>query len=436
MQTDKVFDSFTLIIRLEFIIPFIFAFRMKKQRKFVPFFLLFLVIVAAFVVYNYSVVQPQKKAKRALAKKEVVIPFDPHFNPLPKGYRHQFYDSIESFFYKRLQLEAFHGMFLVAKNGEIIFERYQGVANEQTKLRFSPETPVHVASISKTITSVTVLRLVDRDSIRLDEDIRTYLPAIPYSGITVRMLLNHRSGIPYYGYFTKEMCPPTLKLTNQGVLDILKKYHPKLYFPSNTQFSYCNTNYALLALIIEKVTGKPYSTVVQELIFDPLKMKHSFIMTANVKNDNRALSYNSKGVFQEETNLDGVYGDKNLYTTVRDLLRFDKGTYSSEFLSKAMKREMYKGYSYETPGKANYGLGIRIREEQGKSTFFFHTGWWHGNTACYASMRSDTVCMILLSNHYTRKVFGINSLSLAFGNYPFASLDPMDKTASEGKKEE
>lgn len=407
---------------------------MKQKRTFVTLFFLLLLAVAAFLIYRYSVVQT--KAKRKAQKEAVVVPFDPHFNPLPKGYKVAHYDSIESFFYDRLQLDAFHGMFLVAKNGEIIFERYQGIANEATDLRFSPETPTHVASISKTITAVAVLRLIDQDSIQLDEDIRTYLPEIPYTGITVRMLLNHRSGIPYYGYFTKEMCPPNLKLTNKGVLSILKKFRPKLYFPSNTQFAYCNTNYALLALIIEKVTGKSYPKVIQELIFDPLKMKHSFIMTANVKNDQRALSYNSKGVFQEETNLDGVYGDKNLYTTARDLLRFDNGTYASDFLSKAMKREMFKGYSYENPGKANYGLGIRIREEQGKSTFFFHTGWWHGNTACYASMRKDTVCMIIISNHYTRKVFGINRLSMAFGNYPFASLDPMDKEEAVGKKEE
>ena len=94
-------------------------------------------------------------------------------------------------------------MFLVAKNGEIIYERYQGFANEETDMRFNAETPVHVASISKTITSIAVLRLVDQRKIQLDKDIRHYLPQIPYKGITVRMLLNHRSGNSVLRLFSK-----------------------------------------------------------------------------------------------------------------------------------------------------------------------------------------------------------------------------------------
>src|SRR3989344_136445 len=352
---------------------------MKKRKKATgkrALGLLFILIIGT--VGAYYTFQQTKQIKRR--KAEAAISFTPNFNPLPADFARRHRDSIEAFFNDRLQLKSFHGMFLVAKNGEIIYERYQGLANEKTDLRFNAETPVHVASISKTITAIAVLRLVDQHKIQLDKDIRDYLPQIPYKGITVRMLLNHRSGIPYYGYFPKEISQPGKPLTNKRILRILKHYHPKLYFPSNTQFAYCNTNYALLALIVEKVTKKHFPKAMEELVFEPLNMKHTF-------------------------------------------------------LSKRMKAEMFKGYSYERPGKANYGLGIRIREESGKTPFFFHTGWWHGNTGCYASMRSDTVCMIILSNHYTRRVFGINRLSLAFGNYPFAPLDPMEKEGPDEKEE-
>jgi CubicO group peptidase (beta-lactamase class C family) len=416
-------------------IPPIFAVRMKKRKKATvkrSVGLLILLIAGAFAVY-YAF---QKVEQRKHRKEEAVLSFDPDFNPLPPDFARQHRDSIEAFFYDRLQLKSFHGMFLVAKNGEIIYERYQGLANEKTALRFNAKTPVHVASISKTITAIAVLRLVDERKIQLDKDIRHYLPQIPYKGITVRMLLNHRSGIPYYGYFPKEITKPGKPLTNKRILRILKHYHPKLYFPSDTQFAYCNTNYALLALIVEKVTKKRFPKAMEQLVFEPLNMKHTFVYEPSRDQEPMALSYNSKGVLQEVTELDLVYGDKNVYTTARDLLRLDKGTYSNNFLSKKMKAEMFKGYSYERPGKANYGLGIRIREEQGKTPFFFHTGWWHGNTGCYASMRSDTVCMIILSNHYTRRVFGINRLSLAFGNYPFAPLDPMRKEEDSEAKEE
>ncbi len=75
--------------------------------------------------------------------------------------------------------------------------------------------------------------------------------------------------------------------------------------------------------------------------------------------------------------LDQVYGDKNIYSTPRDLLKFDIATYSDEFLSPEMKKEMFKGYSYETKGQRNYGLGIRMMEFETGQKYFFHNGWWH-----------------------------------------------------------
>jgi hypothetical protein len=80
---------------------------------------------------------------------------------------------------------------------------------------------------------------------------------------------------------------------------------------------------------------------------------------------------------------------------------------------------MFKGYSYERPGKSNYGLGIRLKELEGKDTYFFHSGWWHGNTACYVTLRDDSTCIIALSNVYTKSVYSVNRLAAKFGNYPF-----------------
>jgi CubicO group peptidase (beta-lactamase class C family) len=238
----------------------------------------------------------------------------------------------------------------------------------------------------------------------------------------VRHLLNHRSGIPNYAYFPDSLLPKKNMLSTKGVLRLLKKYNYPLYFPPGTHFSYCNSNYALLALIVEEVTKTPFPKFVKKELFDPLKMTHSFIATDTALPKNVALSYNSKKEFQEYNNLDAVYGDKNLYTTARDLFLLDKALYSDNFLSAKMKKEMMRGYSYEKPGKSNYGLGFRLREEKGKSTFVFHTGWWHGNTGCYAHLVEDNACMVIISNHYTKSVFGINQLSNLFGDYPYAPL--------------
>jgi CubicO group peptidase (beta-lactamase class C family) len=158
------------------------------------------------------------------------------------------------------------------------------------------------------------------------------------------------------------------------------------------------------------------------LVFQPLKMDASFIYQAWREASTLAQSYDSRGRQEPFEYLDKIYGDKNMFTTARDLLKLDMALYSENFLSKRMQQEMLKGYSYEHPGKSNYGLGMRLREETGKKTFYFHTGWWHGNTGVFAHLRSDTICMIVLSNHYTKKVFGLNRMSLLFGNYPFEPL--------------
>ena len=92
--------------------------------------------------------------------------------------------------------------------------------------------------------------------------------------------------------------------------------------------------------------------------------------------------------------LDQVYADKNIYSTPRDLLQFDLALYSDKFLSAAMKAEMFKGYSYERKGTRNYGLGIRMLEFETGQQYFFHNGWWHGNTSSYVTLVKDSVTII------------------------------------------
>lgn len=379
------------------------------------FFILVLLVITA--CSEVSKTQPKQTEK-----KTEIVPFIPKFNTVSPQLAKEIKDTVRWYFSNYLNIKPFSGMLLVAKNGKIVYERYTGMSNKSNKVPMADTTPIHVASISKVVTACCILRLVDQGKIELDKDIRSYLPLIPYTGITVRMLLNHRSGLPYYAYFDTKMWSSAKNMTNQDILEVLNVHQPALYFPPNSQFSYCNTNFALLALIVEKVYEKPFAKAVKQLVLDPLEMKHSFVYTPKMTFNNLGQSYDSRGRLEEFTNLDEVVGDKNFYTTARDLLQLDKGTYSTSFLSEKMKTEMFRGYSYEKEGKSNYGLGVRMREEKGKEKLIFHTGWWHGNTGCFASLRKDTICMIVLSNQFTRNVFSINRLSTVFGNYPCTPL--------------
>lgn len=372
-------------------------------------------VLIPYLLVLYSCQSIHRKQNKEHRNSKIVV----HF-PLPnesdvrvkRQLTHQYFTAW-------MNPEQFSGQFLVAKNGQVIYAHTSGFADLKRHIPMTSTVPVHVASLSKVVTALAVLRLVDSGKIKLDADVRRYLKHFPYPGITIRMLLNHRSGIPYYGYFTDQVWNVDKMLTNKDILFLLKKNKIPLNFEQNTRFAYSNTNYAILALIVEKVTNTKFPHAMKTLVFNPLSMNHSFIISGKKMINCVSQSYNSCGQLQAINYLDGIYGDKNLYTTALDLLKMDKGTYSNEFISDSLRKQMFKGYSYENPGKSNYGLGIRMKELKGKKTYFFHSGWWHGNTACYATLRSDSVCIIALSNKYSRNVYSINRLAMKFGDYPF-----------------
>jgi CubicO group peptidase (beta-lactamase class C family) len=311
--------------------------------------------------------------------------------------------TADTFFNRFLANPKFNGQFLVAKNSQIIYSKSVGYANLDKRIKLTDTTAIHVASISKTATSLAVLRLCDQQKIDLDKRVVDYLNDFPFNEIRVRDLLTHRSGLPHYHYFTDHYTNRTWYLTNKDVLKLMVKHKIQLNFKPNTKFSYCNTNFMVLALIVEQVTGKKFPKAMKQLIFEPLKMKNTFILDRKSLFNQVSQSYDPRERFKEFTYLDLIYGDKNMYTTVKDLFRLNLGTYSSKFLSTNMRKEMFKGYSYEKNGQKNYGLGVRIIEEPGASDLFYHTGWWHGNLGMFAMDRKDTICAIAISNVYNYK---------------------------------
>lgn len=338
--------------------------------------------------------------------------------PQPTEARKQYLlDSSKAYYLRWISRGNFSGQYLMAKNGHVIYARSNGFSNAEEKIKMTLKTPIHVASISKVATALAVLRLVDQGKIKLNQKVSAYIPKFPFKDITVKMLLNHRSGLPFYGYFADANTDRKTTIDNQDIIDLMIKYKIQLNHNPGTHFAYCNTNYAMLALIVEKATGLSFPKAMKALIFDPLEMKSSVVASTKKQYDAFCRNYKQNGMWNGFTYLDAVYGDKNLYTTALDLVKLDRGTYSDQFLSDSLRKQMYRGYSYEHPGTRNYGLGIRLKEKKGKDTFFFHTGWWHGNTGLYCSLRKDTICIIALSNNLNKRVYNLGPLLKACGNY-------------------
>jgi CubicO group peptidase (beta-lactamase class C family) len=333
--------------------------------------------------------------------------------------------SIEHFCDKYFRNENNNFSFLVAKNGQIIYERYQGIGNREHDLSITKDTPIHIASVSKVLTATAVLLLVDRKKIDLDQKVNTILDNFPYPEITVRTLLNHRSGLRNYAYFTEDkgVWDRNVTLSNQDVLNLFAEKDIQLEFPTDRRFAYCNTNYAVLALIIEKMTGMAYPEAMKEMIFKPLGMYDTYVFEYDKDKETATPSYKGNNVRLAWDYLDAVYGDKNIYSTPRDLLKFDMARKAPNFLKPKLRNQIYKGYSNEHKGTKNYGLGMRMIEWETGQKYYFHNGWWHGNTSSYITLVKENVTIIALSNKFTKNVYAVRKLAPLFGDYPFKFED-------------
>ncbi|OYQ37948.1 penicillin-binding protein [Flavobacterium cyanobacteriorum] len=358
-----------------------------------------------------------------------ISPYYVDFKSLSPDYKLLKQNKIEQFYLKNWPKDDLSGGFLVAKNGQVLFEHYGGYANRFTKEDINPHTPIHIASVSKVLTAAVVMRLIDTGKLELDQKVHTLLPEFPYKDITVKMLLNHRSGLPNYAYFCDDRKIWNRNmLTNRDILNLLAKHKFGLYFKPDKKFGYCNTNYAMLALIIEKATQLNYRLAMEKLLFEPLGMNDTFVFDYKIDKASASHSYKGNNVQYGFDFLDDVYGDKNIYSTPRDLLKFDLATYSKKFLDPKLVKQVFKGYSYEHKGVKNYGLGIRLHEWDTGEKLFYHNGWWHGNTSSYVTLKNDTVTMIALSNRFSYKPYKIWKLAPVFGQYP---VKPDDTEGAE-----
>ena len=338
---------------------------------------------------------------------------------------------INNYYQKVWEQGDLSGGILVAKGDKIIFEKYRGFGRENMQMPIDENTPLHVASVSKTMTAMAVLKLVEAGKLKMEDDLTKFFPKFPYKDITVFSLLSQRSGLPKYEHFDQSIkpAPEELKkdfISNQDVLDMLIKYKPELARVSNTGFMYCNTNFALLALIVEKVTATPFPEAMQEIVFKPLKMNHTFIFQ---KKDIPTASQSFYSGFRlyPLANLDLIYGDKNVYTTPKDLLNFSVALFSKDFLKPELASKIFEPYSNEKKGVNNYGLGFRMKEFDNGEKLTYHNGWWHGTNSVFAHLLKSKVTIIAIGNKYSGKVYSALSLSGLFENFPF-EMDKFNKT--------
>ena len=334
--------------------------------------------------------------------------------------------------------KGFSGQILIAKNGEVIFEDYKGYSNYSDKTAIIPETPIHLASISKTFTGMAALKLWEEEKLDLKAPVTKYFANFPYKEVTIEQLLSHRSGLPDYTYFMEPNKYKTVKVknkrgrwvkklklikaetpfrqglyNNQDVLDyMVTKRHAPAAMP-NRVFKYCNTNFVVLALIIEKITGQDFPTYMAETIFKPLKMENTYVFSAK-SIDKYTPSYNARMVPYKIEKYDCIYGDKNVYSTARDMYLWDKALTEGSYVKESTLEMAYQPQSPINKYHHNYGLGWRILAKPNEERLVYHNGWWHGNNTVFTRLISESATIIILGNKFNRSIYKGKEIASVF----------------------
>ena len=313
---------------------------------------------------------------------------------------------IDSFMNELHRTRGFNGNVLVAKHGKIIYQKAIGWADYLHRDSLKINSQFELASVTKTMTSTAILMLMERGKLRLDQNVKEFFPDFPYDGVTIRLLLTHRSGMMNYVYFTDDLYRANhwnqrKGITNAEEMALIAKYKPNPFNKPDKRFLYNNSNFMVLGSIIEKVSGMPYAQFMKENVFKPADMEHTAVYSKAVYDkipvdvvghDRGQWRYSVAQNF-----LDGPVGDKGIYSTVGDLYLFDRALRAGRLLKQATMDSAYVPRNPVIHGHFSYGYGWRIFEAPGKQVIY-HTGWWHGFRHIYLRDIKDDITIVLLSN--------------------------------------
>jgi len=334
-------------------------------------------------------------------------------------------EVIDKYVKAEAEQDLFSGAVLVAKDGKIIYQGAFGYADIKNKIANAINTKFCVGSVGKTFTGVLIMQLVEQGKIKLADTLDKYLPDFPYpekSKIQIRHLLNHTSGLGnYFSHPDYQTKIPVLR----KIKDALKLvYDQKPLFEPGTQFRYSNSGMLVLGAVIEKVTGMSYREYLKKQLLDPIGMNDSGIFYPEDNVPNRAVGYSKtgNGNYKIETlNEFPAFSDGGLYSTVRDMLKYDKALRENRLLSQESRDIMFT----VIPPAEKYALGWEKGSFKG-SEFVGHVGGCPGFAADFIRFSGEKIMVIVLSN-YTEggKLLAAKLHHLVFGvdekNIPLAT---------------
>ena len=322
--------------------------------------------------------------------------------------------------------DGFNGAWLYAEHGEIVSKGVLGFRDPEDTLPITEDTIFQLASVSKTFTAAAVMLLVRQGLLSTEDEITKYFPEIPYPGVTVRHLLNHTSGIPDYfddaDWFIRIWKEENRVPGNDEILRFLRETEAKPYFAPGEGLHYSNTGYNLLALLVERLSGVAYEEFLRRNVFESAEM--SSTRCCHIRRDGVPFeNYARATVFDEGkcvadvdsaedgdvVAFDGLNGDDYVYTTIFDMLRWDRALREGKVLTLEEQQRMY------TPGKLNngsdavydegdglgYGFGWAVGRDEAFGLVVSHSGGMPGVATWFERfIDADRVLVILSCRDY------------------------------------
>ena len=320
-------------------------------------------------------------------------------------------DSALTLLYKT---NRFNGTVLYAEKGKILYKKAFGITDCRTSQPLTTESSFNLASVTKQFIGISVLILQEQGKLKIDDDVKIYIPELPYQHISIRNLLTHTSGIPEYFNIFQRYRSPLDTLTNGMMIQIFEKYRPPLDFKTGTQWEYSNTNYVLLAGIIERVSKVPLKDFIADHITAPLGMKDTYVYTDLMLSVPQNHVYGFSEVdgtkkLNDLTNMDGVAGDGNLYSSAEDLFKWDQSLYTEKLIKTTALQQALAPVRLNNDSTCPYGFGWFIDKE---NEIYSHSGGWAGfrNLICRDVKNKRT--LIILSS-------GENALGIQIGKSVF-----------------
>ncbi len=288
----------------------------------------------------------------------------------------------------------------IIKDGMPVLTKSYGVANIEQKILVKNNTNFRLASFTKQFTAMCAAKLEEQGKINFSQTLTEIFHHFPVYGknITINHLIHHTSGLIDYESLIPDTA--TIQVLDDDVLKMMMELD-STYFPPGSKYKYSNSAYAVLAKIIEKISGISFAHYLKENIFDPLGMKNTVAYEKGISEvKNRAFGYavkNGEFVFKDQSLTSAVLGDGGIYSSVDDLFKWDQALYTDKLVRFETKQKIFTSGVLTDNTQTGYGFGWRLDEFKGHQRQH-HTGSTCGFTTIIQRYPEDNFTIIILTN--------------------------------------